>query len=159
MTTLVLCPGPSLWHDLGAYVAEAPVDEARLLVGVNHVLCTNMPLQHAVMGDGQWLEGFLAVSTRPRPVTHSIPGKPADFTHEPHDREGGSGMLAVQVALGLNDDKVLLLGCDLAGGYFYDPTRREPHDHLQQIWARNLDWMRGRVTAQSGWLREMLLTS
>jgi hypothetical protein len=131
-------------------------------MGVNHIIATPIRLDHAFMGDGDLLPAMLSVRTQ-IPATHTIAPHSADNVWKIPDsiRRGGSGMYAAYIALHcMGFDHITLAGYDLAGGYFFDPTdirgESSAHSSLVDHWRNNAGLFKGRTTALSGPLKEIL---
>lgn len=147
---LILASGASVWKDRAFF--ERPIET----MGVNSVITTDTPLDHAFMGDGQFLAAYMSPRTT-RPITHTIHPHSADIIHRIPDkiRAGGSGLYAAW-SMARMCDRVYLAGYDLGGGYFFDPanSRRSDHSGLVSVWRDVWSDFEGRVIPLSGPLTE-----
>lgn len=153
-SVLVCATARCLWDDL-AQLGPWTGDVA----AVNHAgMALPMPYQHLCSLETYVLQPILELAKLRQPGHIWIHG-PADWP-EIVQRGGTSTMFAVQVALALGYDKVVLAGAPLDGtGHFYDPPgQRSGHSYAGRAiyhgWEVLRERHRDRITSLSGQTRE-----
>lgn len=163
---IVVGSAPVLYDDLGALgdtvrgaVLFAVNDMTALYPGIIHHGVSHHPeklvLWHALRSH---LTGH--PKGEGRVVTH------ASKAHDGIDRvwpafhaPGSSSLFAVRVAMALGHREVIVCGVPLDGsGYLWGPRAAGAYDYTpyRKAWVRAQDELRGRVTAPSGFIRDLL---
>lgn len=162
---LVVGSGCGVWEEysLGAAAVSAPA-----IIAVN-LMTVMLPLVHHAVS--HHAAGIVHL-TRARRVMSMIPFETETHSSEFHadvdhvwrdlrDLGADSGLLAVQVALRLGAQRVVVVGMPLdQQGHFYDEpaTRMGGHDHTnyRRLWQKVLPELTGRVFGVRGFLLEFL---
>ena len=163
---LVVGSGCGVWEEysLGAAAVTAPA-----IVAVN-LMTLMLPLVHHAVSHHaaaivhltrarRTLRGLIPYDTE----THSSEFH-ADVDHvwrDLRDLGADSGLLAVQVALRLGAQRVVVVGIPLdQQGHFYDdPTTRtggDDHTNYRHLWRKVVPELAGRVFGVRGFLRDLL---
>lgn len=155
LTVRVLGHGWSLWDDLDV------CDPCDLTVAVNRAAISyEGVVDHWVTLHPEKLAHWRRLrGERPdRPVTWSRREPRIVDRIVSHSWGGGSGMLAVRVALEhLQAGRVILCGMPIDGGpHAGEETPWKDSGLFRPDWEKRADELRGRVVSLSGWTRDLL---
>lgn len=176
---IVVGSAPTVWDDLLALrsIVSSPVYFAvnymTLLLPIADHAVSHHPeeLLHLVALRAHSSAAGTAAVTRTKPVTHSSASAPGvdrvwpQFRKGPNGASGSSSLLAAQIALELGHESVIVVGVPLdAGGYVWGDPHADPHavgspmdyTRYRQGWMDAIQVFRGRVTAVSGYLADLL---
>jgi hypothetical protein len=163
---IVIGSAPCLYEDLGAL---GDVVRGATVFAVNDMTAlAPMQIHHGVSHHPEKLVHWAALRAHltghPKGEGHVTTH--ASKAHAEIDRvwpafhaPGSSSLFAVRVALALGHREVILAGVPLDGsGYLRGPRQAGAYDYsrYRKDWVRVQDELRGRVTAASGYLRELL---
>lgn len=160
---VVLGIAPCLEEDLAALLQMSPfADMEFFAVGLDCSDRVFFHIQHACSYHPNEFEDFKLrrkkIGGNLDYVAHSHK-QPADKLWPlvaPAPRSGSSSFLAVQVALGLGFQKIVLCGCPMQGAN-YDPKKKMRYDTFQAGWVEFGPVMFGnRVRSMNGWTQEFL---
>lgn len=165
-TAIVVGSGRCVWDDLRA--CRALELDGPVVFAVNDMIALLPPamaVPHAVSHHPEKLVHWAALRKR-RPTTHSsVADNRIDRAWPEYHSPGPSGsssLLAVRVALALGHPRVIVAGVPLdAQGYLWsDPEGPKFYDfaRYRRGWIAAEHELRGRVTAPSGYLAELLGT-
>lgn len=163
---LVVGSGCGIWEEysLGAAAVSAPA-----IIAVN-LMTVMLPLVHHAISHHATVIVHLARARRA--MASMIPYDTETHSSEYHaelghvwrdlrDLGGDSGLLAVQIALRLGAERVVVVGVPLdQQGHFYDdPTTRtggDDHTNYRALWRKVAPELAGRVFGVRGFLRDLL---
>jgi len=164
---IIVGSGPCIHADLGAL---GDLARGAVVFAVNDMVSLlERPIHHGVSHHPEKLVLWAALRAHAtghpkgegRVTTHASKAHDGINRAWPqfHSGGGSSSLLAVRIALALGHPRVIVCGVPLDGsGYLWGERAAGHYDYTRyrKDWMRAADELRGRVTAPSGYLRELL---